>query len=376
MKKVLFCATIAEHILGFHVPYLEYFNKIGYKVIVATANSCKFAIPYCDEKYDISINRAPFKFSNIKAIRELKMLISDQQPDIIHCHTPMGGVVARIAAKSARKKYGTKVIYTAHGFHFFKGAPIINWILYFSMERLLAPVTDCLITINDEDYKNALKFLKAASIKKINGIGFDKSKFQNLNNKGQKSKTLKEKLGLPVESIILFYAAGLEKNKNQNMLLKVLRTIRDSGKDAYLFLAGEGVLMEEYKRKAKYIGISDYVVFLGWRDDIQEVLKCVDVVTASSVREGLGVNILEAMAAGVPVVATNNRGHREIIKDGVNGFLVEIDEYEKMAKNVIELMESEYLRNEITKNAVNIMDKYDISNVLESMMGIYKDYLE
>ena len=152
MKKVLFVAHVDSHIRHFHIPYLKYFKEKGYEVHVVTSNDENETFPYCDVKHVISIKRNPFKMDNIKAIKQLKKIINDEKFDLIHCHTPMGGVITRLAAKKVRKN-GTKVFYTAHGFHFYKGAPKINWMIYYPIEKYLSKYTDVLITINHEDYE-------------------------------------------------------------------------------------------------------------------------------------------------------------------------------------------------------------------------------
>ena len=149
MKKVLFTATVDSHILQFHLPFLKMFKENGYEVHVATNGD--ESIPFCDKKIKISFERSPFKINNLKAIGQLRKVINEEQYDIIHTHTPMGSVVTRLAAKQARKKNNTRVIYTAHGFHFFKGAPILNWLVFYPVEKWLAKYTDTLITINKED---------------------------------------------------------------------------------------------------------------------------------------------------------------------------------------------------------------------------------
>jgi len=175
MKKVLFTATLDSHILQFHIPYLKMFKEQGYQVHVATNEENE--IPFCDVKHVVCFERNPIKINNLRAIRCLNKIIDKEKFDIIHCHTPMGGVVTRLAAKKARKA-GTKVIYTAHGFHFFKGAPIKNWLIFYTIEKWLAKYTDTLITINEEDYKLAKrKFKKIKNIEYVHGIGLDTTKF-------------------------------------------------------------------------------------------------------------------------------------------------------------------------------------------------------
>ena len=175
MKKVLFTATVDSHIIQFHIPYLKWFKEQGYEVHVATNGDEK--IEYCDVKHKIPFERNPIKINNIKAIFKLKKIIEEEKFDIIHCHTPMGGVVTRLAAINSRKKYNTKVIYTAHGFHFFKGAPLLNWMIYYPIEKILSNVTDCIITINKEDYELAKKKFNAKHIELVNGVGVNANKF-------------------------------------------------------------------------------------------------------------------------------------------------------------------------------------------------------
>ena len=163
MKKVLFTATVDSHILHFHLPYLKLFKDNGYEVHVATNGD--EVIPYCDVKHQICIERSPFKVNNIKAIKQLRKIIDKEKFDIVHCHTPMGSVVARIASKNARKNYGTRVIYTCHGFHFYKGAPLFNWIIFYPIEWYLSKYTDTLITINHEDENLARKKFYETAVK-------------------------------------------------------------------------------------------------------------------------------------------------------------------------------------------------------------------
>ncbi len=160
VNSILFCATVDYHFKAFHLPYMKWFKEQGWEVHVAASGEME--LPYVDKKYTIPIQRSPLSMKNMEAYRELKEIIDGNQYKLIHCHTPMGGVLARLAAREARKK-GTKVIYTAHGFHFCKGAPLKNWMLYYPIEKRLAHYTDCLITINEEDYTLAKKHFNVPS---------------------------------------------------------------------------------------------------------------------------------------------------------------------------------------------------------------------
>lgn len=174
MKKILYVATITQHFYYFHLPYLKMFKELGWQVDVAAHGDVE--LPYCDNRYEIPIKRSPFDKENLKAYKELKRIVDSGKYDIIHCHTPMGGMLARLAARASRKN-GTKVLYTAHGFHFYKGAPKLNWMIYYPIELFMSFFTDCLITINDEDYNFAKKHLKAKSTEKVNGVGYNSDRY-------------------------------------------------------------------------------------------------------------------------------------------------------------------------------------------------------
>ena len=205
MKKVLFTATVDSHILHFHIPYLKLFKENGYEVHVATNGDEK--IPYCDVKHKISFERSPIKLNNLKAIKQLKKVIDKEKFDIIHCHTPMGSVVTRLAAKKARKN-GTRVIYTAHGFHFYKGASLFNWLFFYPVEKYLSKYTDTLITINTEDYELAKNKFHLNDIYYIPGVGVDKEKF-SINLSEKEKHKLRETLGIKDSDFVRRYVAVL-----------------------------------------------------------------------------------------------------------------------------------------------------------------------
>ena len=364
MKKVLFTATVDSHILHFHIPYLKLFKENGYEVHVATNGDEK--IPYCDVKHKISFERSPFKLNNLKAIKDLKKVINEEQFDIIHCHTPMGSVVTRIAAMKARKN-GTRVIYTAHGFHFYKGAPILNWCLFYPVEKWLSAYTDTLITINKEDYELAKKkFKKCKDIQYIPGIGVDENKF-NVNMDESEKRKFKASLGIQETDFVLTCVARLDKNKNQGFLIDVTRELLKKYNNIHLLLVGPDELNGEYQKESE--DVKDNIHFLGFREDIPKILKITNVSLSSSFREGLPVNILEAICAGIPVVATNCRGNRDLITNGENGYLIEINDKENFAKAI----ESIYLKKDnlmIEKNKQEA-SKYELTSILEKMKKIY-----
>lgn len=370
MKKVLFTATVDSHILQFHIPYLKMFKEKGYEVHVATNGTEK--IPYCDIKHTISFERSPFKINNLKAIKQLKKIIDKENFDIIHCHTPMGSVVTRLAAKKARKN-GTRVIYTAHGFHFFKGAPLLNWIIYYPIEKFLSKITDTIITINLEDYNLAKnKFKKCKNIEYVPGVGINCNCFNNNLSVNEKKK-IRASLNLKESDFILTCVARLDKNKNQGFLIDVMDKLKEYENIKLLFV-GPDEYNEVYYKKVKELELDDKVLFLGMRKDVPKLLAITNIVVSASYREGLPVNVMEAMAAGLPVIGLNCRGIKDLITNGENGYIIEIDNNacDNFIKKILNLYNDSNLYKTISENNVKKVKQYDISNILDDMNKIYK----
>jgi len=368
-QKVLFVATVDRgHILKFHIPYLKYFKEKGFEVHVACAGDAD--IPYCDKKYVLAFERSPYKLSNFSAYRNLKSIIDKNQYSLIHCHTPLGGVIGRLASRDARKK-GTKVLYTAHGFHFYRGAALINWILYYPVEKLLSRYTDCLITINEEDYKNAVKNnFRANNIKLVDGIGVDLCKFSPQTIEAK--KVLRNKYGYHENEFILIYAADLNNNKNQDLLIKAVNLLNNRIPNIKLLLAGDGQLANQYNEQVNNLGLANNVNFLGYRKDIQRLLKLSDIVVSASKREGLPVNVMEAMATGIPLVVTDCRGNRDLVINDENGYVVNIDDVEGFAEAIQLLYESKELKEKFSKQSLEMVKRYSLESVMAEMDHIYK----
>lgn len=361
MKKVLYTATVDIHIKSFHLPYLKLLHDMGYKVYVATNGSEEF--PYCDEKIVIPFERSPFKFNNIKAIFKLKKIIDKENFDLIHCHTPMGGVVTRLAARKARKK-GTKVIYTAHGFHFYKGAPLINWLLFYPVEKWLARYTDVLITINSEDYELAKNKFKKTKIKFINGVGIEPEKFDIKMTDNEKME-LRKSLGLKKDDNTIIYVAELSKRKNQSMAIKVIKELSLKYSNIKFLVVGKDSYNGVYQDLTKNLNLEDNIIFTGIRNDVPKLMKISDIAISTSRQEGLPVNIMEAMLCNLPIVATNCRGNRDLIK---KDFIVELDDIKTMAEKIDFIIENK-LKFDYRKD----IEKYTLSNVMKEVEKIYEN---
>lgn len=258
MMKVLFVATVVRlHINMFHRPFIKWFHDQGWQVDVAANNDyadpSDCVIPFCDHHYVLPFERSPLKKGNLDAYRQLKELLSKEHYDIIHCHTPMGGVVARLAAGSSRNR-GTKVIYTAHGFHFYKGAPAINWLVYYPIEKILSRRTDLLLTMNQEDYAAAKKF-HAGKVINVNGVGMDMSRFTEASS--EEKVAVRAELGLKAEDVFAVSVAQLIVRKNHTVLIEAVAKLNDP--HFHLFILGDGVQEQELTALAATLGVEKQV---------------------------------------------------------------------------------------------------------------------
>lgn len=369
MKKVLFTATVDSHILQFHLPFLKLFKEKGYEVHVATNGNEK--IPYCDIKHIVSFERSPLRLNNLKAIKQLKKICDNEKFDIIHTHTPMGSVVTRLAARKTRKSNNTRVIYTAHGFHFYKGAPILNWLVFYPVEKWLSKYTDTLILINKEDYSLAKrKFSRRCNnIEYVPGVGINVGKFCTQFSDTQKNN-LKKELGIKDASYILTCVARLDKNKNQGFLINAMEKIIKDDKNVHLLLVGPDECNGIYKVMCNEKKLNDNIHFLGRREDVAEILSISNIVVSASMREGLPVNIIEALASSIPVVAMDCRGMHELIDQHENGYICKNEsEFISSIEKIKTLNHNELLK--MKKDNKEKSKKYDVSIILKLYEKIY-----
>lgn len=318
MKKVLFVATVVGHIRAFHLPILKWLQENGWETHVAAKADSALVnnVEYCNVFHNIDFTRKPFTFNNILAYCQLKKVFEQYNFDIIHCHTPVGGAITRLAAKNVRIK-GTKVIYTAHGFHFYKGAPFLNWLVYYPIEKFLSRYTDVLITINKEDFARAKTF-HAKKVEYIPGVGIDIDKIQAVTV--DKTKKRKE-LGIPDNAFLFISVGELNRNKNHEIVIRALSML-DTNDNLYYIIAGIGPLKEHLQSLIKKSGLSSRIKLLGYRSDIIELLKISDCFVFPSLREGLPVALMEAITCGLFIVCSNIRGNTDLVEGNMTGYLL------------------------------------------------------
>lgn len=369
MKKVLFVAHVVKrHFMLFHIPYIKWFKENGYETHVCANNDYENKeecnIPYCDKYYDLPFERSPFNSNNINAYKQLKKIIDSNEYDIIHCHTPVGGVLTRLAAKNARKN-GTKVIYTAHGFHFFKGAPILNWILFYPVEKYCAKYTDTIITINKEDYDRAQKF-NGGKVKYIAGVGVDTKKFSEVI---VDKEAKRRELCIPNNAFVILSVGELSKRKNHQVVIKALSKLKN--KNIVYIICGQGSLDQYLKKLSEENGV--VVSLLGFRRDIIEIAAIADLFVFPSLQEGLPVGVMEAMAGGLPVICSKVRGNIDLIENGKGGYLVDPNDVDGFAISINKMLINTELCKEMGEHNINEIKKYNKDIVVEDIIKVYKE---
>lgn len=371
MKKVLFVATVVKtHILTFHVPYLKMFKDMGWQTAVAARNDFEnpedCVIPHCDHFFDVCFERSPLNKNNIQAYKKLKQIIDDGEYDIIHCHTPVGGALTRLAATKARKN-GSKVIYTAHGFHFYKGAPFKNWLLYYPVEKLLAPLTDALITINHEDYDKAQK-LGAGKVYYVPGVGVDTARF---GPDADVRRRMRAEWGIAEDRFLLLSVGEVNANKNHVVAIRAMQKLAEC---CYI-ICGTGPLLDELRNLADELGVGKRVFFAGYQDNVADFYQMADAFVFPSLREGLPVALMEAMASELPVICTKIRGNVDLIEHGVSGYTVE-NTPDAIAEAVCDVLSDKARYQEYADNAALKVRGFDCEVARKMVTEIYQDTLK
>ncbi|MEE1279514.1 MAG: glycosyltransferase family 4 protein [Oscillospiraceae bacterium] len=372
MKKLLFISNISNAFTNFIIPSIKTAQKLNYEFHMAANYSGFNDDPkkYPVTMHHLDLKRTPFHPANIKAYKQLLGVMKSEGFDYIHCNTPVGGLIGRLAGKKCKVK---KIIYQVHGFHFYKGAPLFNHTVLKWAEKLMARFTDAIITINSEDFEAAKKFRlkEGGKVYFVHGVGITLSDFEGLSQKREEKRA---ELKLNDTDVALISAGDLNKNKNNAAIIRAIASLNNP-KIKY-FLCGIGPEKEALEALSKQLGISDQVIFLGYRSDIKQLYAAADVFVMPSFREGLSRSMMEAMASGLPCVASEIRGNVDLIENGKNGYLCPAADDSAFSKAIENLANSPELRLKISKENLEKIKQYDVSVVEKEIRAIYEEVLK
>ena len=373
MKKVLYVTTLSRTINAFLVPHIEMLIDNGYLVDCATCIDKEINIDLLNKGvrvYNIPFSRSPLSFGNIKAFKELIKIQKKNNYDIIHVHTPIASIYGRLLKVRFPK---LKTIYTAHGYHFFKGSSKGGWIMYYPIEKVMAKLTDVTININKEDYEITKNKLKPKKCYLINGVGLDLKKFKPLSKEEQEKK--RNELGFKSDDFIVIMIAELNENKNQIQLIRAMELLKDRYPNIKAISVGEGHKFEELQQEINNRGLKNNFKLLGFRTDVNELINISDIGVLLSYREGLPRNLMELMANGKKIIATDIRGCRDIVFNDNIGVLVNVGDFNETSKKI----EKYYLDEKNIDDELIILkfceENYSINNIINVLLKIY-DSLE
>lgn len=369
--KVLYVTTIGKT-MRFFEPFIKILVGEGHQVELAT-NEINSPVPECYQEWmcifhQIDFSRSPLSPDNIKAYGQLKKVIESGNYDIVHCHTPNASAITRLVCRRFRKKNGLKVFYTAHGFHFYKGAPKLNWLVFYPIEKFCSRFTDKLITINKEDYELAKNRFHAGQVHYVPGVGIDLSRFENI----QVDRNAKrQEIGVPEDAFLLISVGELNENKNHQVIIKALAKLNDP--NVHYAIAGVGDKKDYLLELAKELGVSEQVHLLGYRKDIPELNYSADVFCFPSHREGLGLAAIEAMACGLPLITSNVHGINDYSDDGVTGYKCAPTDVEGFAECIGKMLsDADKSRTKVGNHNKKLAKKYEIAQIVPLMRSIYE----
>ena len=367
-KRILITSTDLM-MIQFLVPHVQNLAEHGYEVEIACSEVGgrmkevrEKLKDYTRAIHTVRLVRSPASLTNLKGYQDMKQVINTGKYDIIWTNEPVMGVVTRLAARAARKS-GTKVLYMVHGFHFYKGAPLVNWMVYYPVERMMASKADAIVTVNREDYQRAKK-LNAKRVEYVHGIGINTERL----TLGEKKSNIRQELQLSEEDFIVLSVGELNANKNQQVIIKAISEIND--KRIHYLLCGKGDQLKHLQDLAKELKVENNVHFLGYRRDVVDICSQADVFVMPSHREGLPIASLEAMYCGLPLVTSNIRGLVDVMEEGVSGYLCRPDDAEALAKAIQKIKQHPELKSRMSERNRKAVMPYCVDNTKQEILNL------
>ena len=367
MKKVLYVTTVSRTINAFLIPHINMLLDNGYEVHCA----CSIDKPVDKELqrrgvkiFEVPFSRNPLGIRNIKAFIKLEELQRINDYDIVHVHTPIAAIYGRLLKLNFPS---LRIIYTAHGYHFLKGGSKLGWILYYPIEKIMAKFTDVTININKEDYEITKEKLKHKKCYLLNGVGLDLDKYKKLSSKEIQEK--RKEFGIKDKDFVVLMIAEINKNKNHIQLINAMDILKDKYPNIKVLCIGDGTLKESLEKQIILRNLQNNIFMLGYRLDVNKLINISDIGILLSHREGLPRNIMEFMACGRKVIATDIRGCRDIVCNYNVGTLVKVGDYEETARAI----EKYYILNNKSFEVSEEIKKYDIETINSELLKIYED---
>lgn len=364
--KILYVSTISDTTNAFLVPHIEFLIDQGHHVDIACNIQSEIAPDLLGrgcEIFNIGFQRNPLSIDNLLAYKKLKNLIIKNKYDLVHTHTPVASTCVRLACRCLKD---VKVYYTAHGFHFFKGAPIKNWLSYYLVEKWLSIYTDLIVTINKEDYNRARQSLWAGKVEYMPGVGLDIGKYRDIAVDKQVKRI---EISVPGDAFVVLSVGELNVNKNHGTCIRALAKLKNP--QIHYVICGVGPLKNYLLGLARDLDLKDQVHFLGFRKDIGEIYKSSDIFAFPSLREGLGMSALEAMACGLPLVTSNVHGIVDYSVNGITGYTCDPMDVDGFAESIGKLFLDEKLLSRFSNFNKAFVENFSKEQALKSLRRIY-----
>ncbi|TCI46220.1 glycosyltransferase family 1 protein [Exiguobacterium sp. SH3S2] len=367
--KILYVTTVSNTANAFLIPHVRWLKENGHSIDITfnIDQEIKNELKEVVENIFVSkFNRSPLNIKNFFAYRELRKIIDKGGYDLVHTHTPVASAFVRY---SLRKNKMTKVIYTAHGFHFHENSSLLSWFLYYPIEKILSKYTDTIVTINQEDFRLATEKLKAGNVAYIPGVGINIEEIKK--NETDTSQKRKE-LGVPDDAFLVLSIGELNRNKNHKVIIRAISRLNNP--KIYYVICGKGGLEPSLKKLIKSLNITENVKILGHRNDVHEILQTSNAFAFPSFREGLPVAIMEAMAHGVPVVCSDIRGNSDLISHNTNGYLVPPKDIGGFMNSIDKIYKNEDGMNDLfSSESKQKIERFSNEVIKEEIINLYKN---
>ncbi len=373
MAKILLTATVQSHIAQFHKPVIRMLQEMGHQVDVAAKNNLhekkNLTLTEPDAIHEVAFCRSPFSLQIFPAYQQLKKLIREGNYDVVHCNTPVAGILTRLACRKLRKQGEIKVLYEAHGLHFFKGGPRSGWLIWYPIEKFFSRFADMMVLINRMDYALVQEKFHTKLVRVIPGIGVNLSQFQQV-----AAGDLRGELHLDPETPIILSVGELNENKNHKTVITALSMLKN--KNAHYCIAGNGPLLQELQDYARSLQVGDRVHFLGYRRDVPVLLHQADIFVLPSRREGLGMAAIEAMSCGLPLISSNRHGINDYSIPNVTGYQYDPADSQGFAQGIDKLLSDGELREKFGENCKEIAQKFTLEESLNCMRNYYLELMK